>query len=452
MKIKVHPLSFYLILIVFTTSGIQAQSWNTVSSMDSLATNEGLFGLTSMYGFEERIMITSLKGDFTYGIFYSDDNGATWVESASDEVTAAYSAFSNTIDSTIYVVGSDLFANKVIRKSVNGGADWTNIQADFTVPGLGFAPSHLEVIGDTILASSATRNTGIYKSVDEGATWTALDTFSDTDDNKSIVQVFSKGSYFYAAIGTNGRGLFKSHRDSTRWVPVLQVGEINTGVYGATVLSNGRLIFISSEGIHYSDNDGESWDLKTLNDLGFDVSGTVWGVDYYKDRVMVAFISGDTTNSEIYLVNEDLSGSEDITTGLENYFNDTRLILTATNNNGIYAKRMNEELNLYSLLFEGTSVSSEIENEVTTQFQLDQNYPNPFNPSTNINFNLPESGLLTLKVYNLLGQEIAELVNGRMVSGSHSINFDASGLSSGVYIYRLQAGNEVQTKKMMLIK
>lgn len=452
MKIKVHPLSFYLILIVFTTSGIQAQSWNTVSSMDSLATNEGLFGLTSMYGFEERIMITSLKGDFTYGIFYSDDNGATWVESASDEVTAAYSAFSNTIDSTIYVVGSDLFANKVIRKSVNGGADWTNIQADFTVPGLGFAPSHLEVIGDTILASSATRNTGIYKSVDEGATWTALDTFSDTDDNKSIVQVFSKGSYFYSAIGTNGRGLFKSHRDSTRWVPVLQVGEINTGVYGATVLSNGRLIFISSEGIHYSDNDGESWDLITLNDLGFDVSGTVWGVDYYKDRVMVAFISGDTTNSEIYLVNEDLSGSEDITTGLENYFNDTRLILTATNNNGIYAKRMNEELNLYSLLFEGTSVSSEIENEVTTQFQLDQNYPNPFNPSTNINLNLPESGLVTLKVYNLLGQEIAELVNGRMVSGSHSINFDASGLSSGVYIYRLQAGNQVQTKKMMLIK
>ena len=119
MKIKVHPLSFYLILIVFTTSGIQAQSWNTVSSMDSLATNEGLFGLTSLYGFEERIMITSLKGDFTYGIFYSDDNGATWVESASDEVTAAYSAFSNTIDSTIYVIGSDLFANKVIRKSIS---------------------------------------------------------------------------------------------------------------------------------------------------------------------------------------------------------------------------------------------------------------------------------------------------------------------------------------------
>mgnify|MGYP003337418496 CR=1 FL=1 len=90
--------------------------------------------------------------------------------------------------------------------------------------------------------------------------------------------------------------------------------------------------------------------------------------------------------------------------------------------------------------------------DIPSVFELKNNYPNPFNPSTNINFNLPESGLVTLKVYNLLGQEIAELVNGRMVSGSHSINFDASGLSSGVYIYRLQAGNQVQTKKMMLIK
>ncbi len=96
-----------------------------------------------------------------------------------------------------------------------------------------------------------------------------------------------------------------------------------------------------------------------------------------------------------------------------------------------------------------------VENEemsLPNTFDLGQNYPNPFNPSTNINFELPESGSVSLKVYNVLGQEVASLVNQRMASGAHTIRFDASRLSSGVYIYRLVSGNQVQTKKMMLIK
>ncbi|MBO6522853.1 MAG: T9SS type A sorting domain-containing protein [Balneolaceae bacterium] len=86
------------------------------------------------------------------------------------------------------------------------------------------------------------------------------------------------------------------------------------------------------------------------------------------------------------------------------------------------------------------------------EFRLSQNYPNPFNPSTNISFNLPSSGEVTLKVYNLLGQEVVTLVNGRLNSGSHTVAFDASRLASGMYIYRLQAGSHLQTKKMLLIK
>lgn len=92
------------------------------------------------------------------------------------------------------------------------------------------------------------------------------------------------------------------------------------------------------------------------------------------------------------------------------------------------------------------------EEENPDAFRLAQNYPNPFNPNTNISFNLPSSGEVSLKVYNLLGQEVASLVDGRMNSGSHTVTFDASRLASGMYIYRLQAGNHLQTKKMMLIK
>ncbi|MFV1885214.1 MAG: PQQ-dependent sugar dehydrogenase [Balneola sp.] len=83
---------------------------------------------------------------------------------------------------------------------------------------------------------------------------------------------------------------------------------------------------------------------------------------------------------------------------------------------------------------------------------LSENYPNPFNPTTRISFELPQAELVQLKVYNMLGQEVASLIDGRMNSGSHSVNFDAGTLPSGVYIYRLVAGNQSIVKKMMLIK
>ena len=89
---------------------------------------------------------------------------------------------------------------------------------------------------------------------------------------------------------------------------------------------------------------------------------------------------------------------------------------------------------------------------IPTQFSLSQNYPNPFNPSTVISFALPTTQNVELSVYNLLGEKVAELVNGNMSAGNHSVTFDASNLTSGIYIYRISAGNFVSVKKLMLLK
>jgi len=85
-------------------------------------------------------------------------------------------------------------------------------------------------------------------------------------------------------------------------------------------------------------------------------------------------------------------------------------------------------------------------------FSLAQNYPNPFNPTTTIDFTLPRASNVELKVYNVLGQEVATLVHGAMPQGLNSVKFDASRLASGMYIYKLTAGSFVSTKKMMLLK
>lgn len=98
-----------------------------------------------------------------------------------------------------------------------------------------------------------------------------------------------------------------------------------------------------------------------------------------------------------------------------------------------------------------TSVK-EIENTVPTSFTLDQNYPNPFNPTTNIKFEIPKSSFVTLKVYDMLGQEVATLVNEQLNAGSFVADFSAANLASGSYIYRLTTNSFVQTRKMVLMK
>jgi len=106
-----------------------------------------------------------------------------------------------------------------------------------------------------------------------------------------------------------------------------------------------------------------------------------------------------------------------------------------------------------------TPVSVEPEKEIVNDFKLEQNYPNPFNPSTKIKFTIPETPLsfgeglgVRLIVYDVLGNEIATLVNEEKSAGNYEVEFDASSLPSGVYFYQLRAGSYIETKKMLLLK
>jgi hypothetical protein len=92
------------------------------------------------------------------------------------------------------------------------------------------------------------------------------------------------------------------------------------------------------------------------------------------------------------------------------------------------------------------------EPEIPKKFALYQNYPNPFNPSTTVSYDLPVRSRVKLSIYNILGQEVATLVDKEQEPGRYNVKFDASGLPSGIYFYRLEAGRFIEQKKMILIK
>ena len=101
-----------------------------------------------------------------------------------------------------------------------------------------------------------------------------------------------------------------------------------------------------------------------------------------------------------------------------------------------------------------SNVVTDVEDEFNTisEYRLNQNYPNPFNPTTNISFTIPATSNVSLKVFNILGREVATLINETKSAGNYSINFNASGLSSGVYFYQLTTDNFTSTKKFTLMK
>ena len=93
-----------------------------------------------------------------------------------------------------------------------------------------------------------------------------------------------------------------------------------------------------------------------------------------------------------------------------------------------------------------------ISNNLPTEYSLEQNHPNPFNPTTTINYTLPGEGHVTLKIYDIQGNEIKTLVNETKAAGYYNVVFDASNLSSGLYFYSIRSGDFLSTKKMLLLK
>ena len=169
-----------------------------------------------------------------------------------------------------------------------------------------------------------------------------------------------------------------------------------------------------------------------MNNYGFFVERRSKGYEEFEE-VRGGFVPGYGTT----ISRHDYSFVDSVDGELEEYYRLRQVDLDGT-------IRFSDAVHVFGLM--------DVPHERPAGFSLFQNFPNPFNPSTTIKYELPNSSEVRLSLYDLLGREVSTLVNERRDAGVHEARFDGSGLSSGVYFYRIEAGSFVQTRKLILLR
>jgi hypothetical protein len=247
-----------------------------------------------------------------------------------------------------------------------------------------------------------------------------------------------EGDQFYPSAASDGSNYFvvwQEHQGSS------------TNIWGARLDSSGTLIDTVAFPISLAEGDQE-YPVVAFNGNEYVV---VWqdnrnGIDYdiYGARVST---NGNVIDSFVVsnAVGDQLS-PEMV------YSSHNQVLVVYSGWTGEYEGKLYDCMRIWGRYIESVAGIEDQSSEIVTEYKLEQCYPNPFNSATEIQYSILQSSNVTLKVYDILGNEIATLVNEEKEQGVYTINFDSNNLPSGVYFYRLQAGNFIQTKKMVLLK
>jgi photosystem II stability/assembly factor-like uncharacterized protein len=381
---------------------------------------------------------------FANQVYKSNNKGEEWapVGNAIPSGSTPHSFFVSPVDTNIWLVATESSPTDKIYRTTNYGQSWTEVLArSFSNYG---QPLEMDQNNPTTFYF-APDNGGFYRSVDNGATFTEISNNFAFRSPCDIIVMHDSSKVLFVADGITGSGLakvFKSVNGGVNWTDVYTATSSEIPSMANTVFDQ-SLVWTtewSGSNINRSTNYGDNFSVHHSN--GF--SG--WGSDIcHEDPTML--ITGSWGASATLSFNGG-SNWTNISSGLSGHgggimIPDRGYILCHQGSN-VYKLNV-----IYSVV---TGVSENNISAIPSDFMLSQNYPNPFNPSTKISFSIPNSSNVALKVYNELGAEVASLIDGYRKAGSYEVNFDASGLSSGIYFYKIQTGSFSETKKMMLIK
>ncbi|MFA6598763.1 MAG: T9SS type A sorting domain-containing protein [Ignavibacteriaceae bacterium] len=412
------------------------------------STSAGIEHITAvriLKGLENNIFM----GSYGSGIFKWSDSTKSW---SSITGTLTYPEVLASNDSFL-VAGS---FGRGIFLSTNNGVDWKTLLGDTNMVGT----TALAVNEGNIYAGIKEYG-GVYLSSDRGANWTFFGL-----PGKSVQSLKIQGEYIFA--GTWSSGIYRSPKNEVNWTPVWSAGlYVNDFAF-----KDNHYFAAMDEGVFVSKDFGVNW-TRILNSkakaLAFAGERLFAASD--NDGIYVSTDLGATWNQTGLTgmgITKLASDGQQIFAGSSSYkgvfwFSDFR---QSWRNVGMQGEKIEALVVKGRVLYaaawidgvwstpisEITEVEKSIDSSIPVDFCLFNNYPNPFNPSTTISFTIPSSQMVELKVYDVLGREIAELINEYRQAGSYSAQFNASHLTSGIYFYKLKAGNFIQTKKLILLK
>jgi len=326
----------------------------------------------------------------TSGALLKTTDGGTTFETLTSTVTGTIYSIYMVNANVGYFSGS----SGSVRKTTDGGTTWTDVSVGNTSPVLYEVEFKDENYGMTVGSIGRT-----YYTSDGGTTWNFENTSMSTIYGLSIERTSADTAAAYV-VGTNSY-VMRNHKVI---IPV-ELASFSASVNGSDVTL--------------------SWITATeLNNSGFEVERK----STEEEWTMLGFVEGNgtTTESKVYTFFD-----KGLVSGKYNYR------IKQIDFNGSYK---------YYVLQE------EIEIAAPNSYGLSQNYPNPFNPSTKINYSVPVEALVNIAVYNVLGEKVADVVNSVHKAGNYEFTFDATNLASGMYIYRMESGNYISIKKMMILK
>ena len=350
------------------------------------------------------------------GSFISSNFGRNWIRLGS--------GLSHTYVNTYAFDGNNIFAgtqNGILLSSDTGNT-WTSADSGIT----NFTDVRSIVVrgGDLLAATSR----GIYRSDSNATTWITADSGLSNLDVKSLV---ASGDSLFA--GTFGGGIYLSTNDGAFWTPI-DSGLTNRSVFALAVHDKELFAGTYGGGVFHSTDGGATWSSSGLTEM------YVYAFGFYGRNIIAGGEVG------IYLSTDDGASWSSIGANLANdhilsIAIDDDILYVGTSGGGVWRCQITQ-------LLTGVKTQSLL----PLDFLIWQNFPNPFNPSTMIRYQIPSSARVSIRIYNLLGQELANLVDEQKQPGVYSLEWNASNFPSGIYFYQLRAGSIIQTRKMLLIK
>jgi len=396
------------IVITGTTYG----AYNTTNNgLNWIKNNNGLKGLVIREFYNYNNKLYCVAGG---GIFLSSNSGDVWNEINSNLNNLAITSITG-IGSIVYIAANGIF------KSSNDGTNWINVSTGLP---LNITIYDICASGNNLFAG--TYINGLYMSSNSGSNWILLSNGLPVD--ASFQKIESNGSNIYASSYSSNK-IYLSSNNGNSWADISS--ELGGAATAFAFSSNN--VYAGRGGVYLSTNNGNNWSFLGLS------NSYITSLIYSNPYLIVGTQKGIFTTSD-----------NGVTWFTKNQgFNVIPSISSlAITNNFIFTGPYSVWRRLFSDIIGIQYISSEIPNG----FFLSQNYPNPFNPSTNIEFSLPEKSFVKLKVFDITGKEIAELVSENLSAGTFRYEYNAENLPSGIYFYKLDAKKFSETKRMILIK